>query len=697
MKKIILTSLFALSAALIFGQASFSDNFESYIVGATVVQSSPAWELWPAPGSEDAPITDERSASGNNSLLLQGGAAVDIILPFDEVYEEGAFNLTMQMFIPEGRESYFNFQGEDPAGTLWVLDCFFRENGIFEVALGSVGQDIILSNRYPQGEWFNINIDVNLSENLWRIFINGECLGSFQNADNQVAVASINLFPLNGNNLTFIDDIRWTHNPVAQPVDVTLDASFIASIDNDSEIGVAQNQYFGLPGTPQSFEVVIRNEGPEVIENFTATIETATQSITEEFIVNLSQGQFALVEMSESLTINEGIESGSVIIGNVNGMDDQNTCNNIGPINLIGFRPAEGKKVLVEALSDASVTFSPENYTYMNYMSEKYPDLFAGINVHFADVLQNFDWVGELDNPGTPANEGTNLGAINLGLRLPVVDRNALMLDEFGGISDQDEFNNLESSFVNSISNAPFMVLDHGAQWDGTTRTLDVNVTTEFNLVALTNGRLMVGLIEDGVTGDDQANAFADGANGPMGGFEDLPNPIPSSDILYNQVGRLLFTDFQGLEDAYSETTGLTENHVFSLELPTDWAVQNLSIVSAFINEDGTIGNAQITTVEDAIGNGFTSTIDPVLDASISVAPNPAREYTEITLKMDQPTDMVMSLGDAMGRIIATDNYGTVSGTQTYTFDTSQLSPGIYYFRFGSGNAFTTKRLIITE
>ena len=64
---------------------------------------------------------------------------------------------------------------------------------------------------------------------------------------------------------------------------------------------------------------------------------------------------------------------------------------------------------------------------------------------------------------------------------------------------------------------------------------------------------------------------------------------------------------------------------------------------------------------------------------------------------MDEPTDMVMTLGDAMGRIVASDNYGTISGTQKITFDTSDLTPGVYYFRFGSGNAFTTKRMIITE
>ncbi len=693
MKKILLTSILIISAVMLFGQASFSDNFESYPVGATVAQSSPNWELWPSAVAVDAPVTDERSVSGSNSLLLQGGGDVDIILPFDETYSEGALNMTMQMFVPEGRQSYFNFQGESPAGQVWVLECFFRPSGIFEVNRGTGGgAGFVIQNRYPQGEWFNINIDINLTENLWRIFIDGECFGSFSNIDTQNQVASINLFPDDNNSLTFIDDVRWTYNPTAAPVDVTLDASYIGAIDGAGGPGILQNQFFGISGTEQQLDVVVGNSSQTPIETFTLSLETATESISENFVVSLPEGEATVVSFSEGIALANGNESGTITIGNVNGADDQNTCNNTGPINLIGFSPAVDKKVWVEALTASNIcAFCPENLVYMNYMSTKYPDLFVGSNVHLGSTLENFDWVGEQDDPNTPNNEGSNLGELIGGLRLPIVDRTSL----------SDDWASVESDFMNSITSAPFMTLTHGAQWDGTTRTLDVNVTTDFSLVPLTNGRLVVALIEDGIIGSDpsldQSNAYGSGLFGPMGGFENLPDPVPANQVTYNQVARVLFTNFQGLEDAYVGTTNNSENHVFSMELPVDWAVQNLSIISAFINDDGTVGNAQIATVEDAIGNGFTSTIDPVLDASISIAPNPAREYAEITINLDEPTEMVMSLGDAMGRIITTNNYGTLSGTQKIGFDTSDLSAGIYYLRFGSGNAFTTKRLIITE
>ncbi len=688
MKKILLTSIIILSAAMLFGQASFSDNFESYPVGATVAQSSSNWELWPSAVAVDAPITDERSVSGSNSLLLQGGGDVDIILPFDETYTEGSLNTTMQMFVPEGRQSYFNFQGESPAGQVWVLECFFRPTGIFEVNRGTGGgPGFVIQNRYPQGEWFNINIEINLTENLWRIFINGECFGSFSNIDSQNQVASINLFPDDNNSLTFVDDVRWTYNPTAAPVDVTLDAAYVGAVDGAAGIGILQNQFFGINGTEQQLDVVVGNSSQTPIETFTLSLETATQSITENFVVNLPEGESTMVSFVESIAFGNGNESGTITIGNVNGLDDQNSCNNTGPINLIGFSPAVGKKVWVEALTSTSICAGcPENIVYFNYMTNKYPELFVGTNVHWMDDLEVFDWIGEQDDPNTPNNEGTNLGSL-IGTafgpsRAPVIDRNTL-----------SSFTEFEADFVQSVTSAPFMTLNHGAQWDGSTRILDVNILTEFSLVALSSGRLVVGLFEDGVTGFTQANGFAGGNAGPMGGFENLDNP---AEVTLNQVGRVLLTEFEGLQDAYVNA-GNTENHVFSMELPVDWAVQNLSLVSAFINEDGTVGNAQITSVEDAIGNGFTSTIDPVLDASISIAPNPAREYAEITIKLDEPTEMVMSLGDAMGRIITTNNYGTLSGTRKIAFDTSELSAGIYYLRFGSGNAFTTKRLIITE
>lgn len=73
---------------------------------------------------------------------------------------------------------------------------------------------------------------------------------------------------------------------------------------------------------------------------------------------------------------------------------------------------------------------------------------------------------------------------------------------------------------------------------------LTVNLTADvFNAL---NGDFCFGaiVIEDGVTGPspqyDQSNAYSGGDEGPMGGFEDLPSPVPASIHVYNHVSRAL-------------------------------------------------------------------------------------------------------------------------------------------------------------
>ncbi len=674
-----------------FGQITHSENFDGFPVGEGITDLDPEfWELWPqdpnAPPVQDAVISDAQAASGTNSLYLPGGQDVDILHIFGgDQYTSGTFRVSFDILITGGRNSYFNFQGSDliPSDGNWVLQCFLRENGIFQV---DNGQQIVFENAYQPNEWMNIELEINLTQNLWRMFVDGDCLGSFINSVENNQIYAMNLFPLDGNSDAYVDNIEFEHNPDAAAVDVQLDAVAFGGVDVDARIGVNQTDFFGIVGTQQNLQLNVANAGTENIESFTLEFEGPGISFTEEFDFILAPQTLAPVEVAVPYTYTPGTEVALMRIRNVNGIGDDNTCNNVRPLTLTGFIPDPDKKVWVEETTGRAAELSPIGHVYMNYMQNKYPEQFVGISVHNdafgLDPMTNETW--------------------NLALEaIPTADFQRLVWTE----RDPDLLNfaeNIESVFVNSAVTEPILSLEHGASFDPSTRNLTVQVTTDFFLVAIRdNTRLLVGLTEDGVIGTNagfaQQNSFAGGQFGPMGGFELLPNPVPADQMIYNRVARMLLTPTLGLEGAYTDVDGRTITHTFSMIIPDEFNIDNMSIVSSFIGQDGRSFNAQKTTIFEAEQNGLSSTVDPELDQGISVYPNPTTGIANITLEFEQPKDISMELADAIGRTIRQENLGSISNKVVRSFDGSDLDAGVYYLRFVNGEQITVKKLVITE
>lgn len=674
-------TFFILIASSLLGQVSFSDDFEGYNVGDLIASSSSDWELWPSAQAVDAAITDEQASGGANSLMLPGGQEIDIILPFGQDFTEGTFNLSFDVFIPTGANAYFNFQGNsDIAGPtgLWVLQCYLRSTGIFEV---DNAEALVIQNAYPQNEWINITLDVNLTENLWKMFINGECLGSFTNTEERNRIYALNLYPDDGNAMSFVDNVKYTHTSDAVPVDIQVDAAYAGGVDLDAGVGVSQATFYGLSGTDQGIQINVANAGVQDITSGTITIDTDNQSISQEITETIPAGSTGVVTIEERIMIENGDQFAQVNLTNINGVADDNTCNNSAPMLFRGFTPAPNKKVFVEESTGVGCPWCPRGAVYMDYMQEKYPDHFVGIASH--------------DNDQGP--DPMTVDEWNVGMA-PLTGNPSVWVDRVENTIINPQ--NVEGPFAASIAVEPLVTLDHGAAFNEGTRELQMNVLSTFTLVAIKSGtKLLVGLTEDGVTGPspayDQTNNYSGGNAGPMAGYENLPSVIPG--LEFNHVMRLPVTPGLGMDDAYVDTDGLRMNHVFNVTLQDDWNLEKMHIVSAFLRADGTVENCNSTSIQEAIDNGVLSAIDPYLDNGISVFPNPTSGIANITLDFDKPTDLIMELTDAMGRSVTKENYGTVSGKQTVSFDGSTMEAGIYYMSFRSGNESTIKRLVITE
>lgn len=667
--------IFLLFAGTAVAQVSFSDDFESYSVGDYVGSASADWATWSGAtgGAEDAQVTADQAASGSNSIYFAGavgGGPQDVILPFGAKHTEGSFQYEMSMYIPEGNNGYFNFQGELAPGITWVMNAQLRANGSLEIDDGGA---VLVSGIFPQGEWFKIGFDINLTSNLWQVSVNDECIGSFENPNNYVA--SIDLFPIDENSVFYVDDVSYSHDPIAEEISFDFDASITSAIDGN----------YAVAGEEKVVSAAITNRGTVTINSFSVGLDTGGNSTSETYNETLAPGESVTVELENTVTVSNGATSAKLYLVDVDGMPaDENLCNNSQSFSLEGYTPADGKKVFIEEATGTWCQFCPRGDFWMNTLSERYPERFVGIAVHNNDPMAAVVPGWDAGVTSLPGFTGWPNAYIN---RATILDPSAL-----------------EIPYVEEVQNTALVSLKHGATYDEDTRELYVSVSTTFNLPLSGDIRLFVGLTEDGINRDEagyaQVNAFAGSGPGVLGGYGELPNPVPASQMIYNHVARHMFTDFNGLQGAYDGGISIGDviTHQFGpYIIPDDFDMKKMHIVSGFRTVSGTIDNAESTTIPEAVANGYVGTIDAAIDASVQVFPNPFSDVANIKMSFDEPTEVSMQVTDAMGKLVAQKNYGVIMGEQIFTFNGAELSNGIYYLKLYDGERFTTKRVVISH
>ena len=211
MKKIFLQVFICLMCfSAINAQINYSDDFEAYAAGTTIVTNNPTnWRTWGSTAggaADDAYITDQFAASGKNSIKIKAtsdnGGPEDIILKIGNNMKAGTIDVSWNMLVAEGKVGYFNFQTTPNPGTGWAMEFFMNKDGSIDVVTNSKP----FSNRlsYNPGKWFNFRVVIDASNNLWQVYIDGECKGVFRN--NLTTVSSIDFFAI-ANGEYYIDDV----------------------------------------------------------------------------------------------------------------------------------------------------------------------------------------------------------------------------------------------------------------------------------------------------------------------------------------------------------------------------------------------------------------------------------------------------------------------------------------------------------
>ncbi|MDZ4667698.1 MAG: T9SS type A sorting domain-containing protein [bacterium] len=648
------------------GAQNFSDNFDSYTANAFLAQTNSAWKTWAnKPGTtEDVRVTDAKAKSGSNALYFSSSAATggptDILLPFGGEYNTGTFSLNLWLFVDAQKKAYFNLQEKSVAGQAWSVDVNFDSLGQFNLVNTTAGT--LLTGSYTPGAWNKITLNINLNTNTWDFLLNDVSKGSFQNTYRQIA--SMNIYAVQ-NSSFYVDDVSYAYTaytPTALNAAVTL-------------IDKVQGKLAGGKVVP---EIEVKNLGTGAVTAVNLEVTYNGATLSKNVIgLNLAKNASTLVKMDGSFTLVAGSNIMKATLTGVNGASsDDNAGDNSKEISLNPVVPAAGKVVVAEEATGTWCTWCPRGAVFLRKMDEKYEKNFIGIAVHNNDPMMNVNYNG-------------GLGSLINGYPSVVVDR--------GNDIDPSA---MEADVVARLMVAPKGGIKSGATFNTTSRELKVSLTTKFN-ATVSGYKLAFVLVEDSVTGSgagwDQVNAYAGGSRGEMGGFEKLPNPVPAALMVYDHVGRVIYPNFNGLNNAFGTSPNMGDSftHNFMVGVDPSWKVEKLHIVGLLIDASGKIDNGSSTSLSDAIANGYvagtavTGLIGaPLLANGLVVYPNPSAG--RFAMRGEAMSGASVLVTNMEGKVV----YTGTSSDASHEIDGALWPSGVYIARISNADGVMVVKLV---
>ncbi len=671
MKQIFTLIFLACLSINMVGQVSFSDDFETYNVGDYIDASSTDWSTWTnKPGSTtDAKVTDERAASGTKSLKIfaeaAAGGPMDILLPFKGTHKTGRFVKTMKMYLAEGKEAYFNYQATPTPGTTWTLNGFLRPDGTFDFT--NSANAIIFSTKFPHDAWFEFTMDINLDLNVWKVLIDGNCVGSFTNSTKNIA--SMNLYPINANSVFFIDDVSFYHE-------------LVAPVIND-DMGISNVTYNGgrLAGTSNTVSYLLSNNGKSEVNIVDLEISiNGTKTNKTYSALALAPGASTKLELDNEVTMIPGENNITISIMAVNGVaGDDEECNNKGSFLVNAPVPAEFKAVLIEEATGTWCPWCVRGTVFMDRLSNAYEGYFIPIAVHNSDPMV----ITEYDDfiTGLPGFSGFPSAAVNR-----------------SNITDPSQ---LEAPFLADIRVPAKAAITAGIEYNTTTRVM--NVSTFVTFLEDVEGDYHINLIltEDEVRGTGsswaQANAYAGGGQGVMGGYELLPTPVPASQMKYDHVARAILgleaTADNSISGPFVKGDFVTVS--FSYTLPVGIKPADMYVIPV-INKGSEYINAKELTWEQALARGVSNvTFNETPLTNVKTYPNPASSQSNIEITLENSSEVVIELYDMTGKLVAAANHGKLNGTFIIPVNVSLLQNGTYTARILTDEGSTMKKIVV--
>ena len=168
-KNYFLVALFAFAMLSMNAQIDpFEDDMEDYPVGQPIIGGW--WTDWGCGGGAGCAIMADGTYAndGSQSGLIPGDGTTDAVLDLgNKIFD--IWSLEFHMYIPAGKEGYFNLQGEVPIGAgEWIVgNIYFNQDGLAPgtgVIDDAVGAPVNFT--YPEDTWFRVAMEVNIENGI---------------------------------------------------------------------------------------------------------------------------------------------------------------------------------------------------------------------------------------------------------------------------------------------------------------------------------------------------------------------------------------------------------------------------------------------------------------------------------------------------------------------------------------------------
>ena len=520
------------------------------------------------------------------------------------------------------------------------------------------GATQFLSTTYPMGQWFEIKLMIDLTNNNWEVFIDGLSQGSFSNTINKIA--SLDLYPIT-NHEFYVDDVCYSYTPVV------LD-SLNAQVSSITPIA-------GLNGQLRNPSVEVRNLGLTNITSFDVDFDYNGTIISENITgVNMTTLDVYQVDFTNTITLIGGTNTATATVYNVNGLgQDDNPNDDVMTTQITSIVPAPGKLVLGEEATGTWCGWCPRGAVALNWMDHDYEGYWQGIAVHNGDPMTDGAYDAAMPISGYPS------GIVDRG---PDIDPSAFKQD-----------------FLQRIIIPPSGIITNGAEQTG--NTLKVSLTVDFQSAVSGNYKLACVIVEDSVTGSGpqwyQSNSYSGGSSlvdVDGSDWNQKPSNVPDWQMVYRHVARGIAPTFYGAGlEASSYAAGDTETLCYEFTLDPSWDQSKIHIVGMLLDNSNRVDNASSTTIPAAVSEGYlecttTSTsIELNGPDKINIFPNPASEKIYISNLKEENTNV--KIYDIKGSLVLEKKI-----SDKKYLNISALLKGVYQIKFEGTDWTETRKLI---
>ncbi len=423
-----------------------------------------------------------------------------------------------------------------------------------------------------------------------------------------------------------------------------------------------------LAGHPVALRFAVQNNGFPTITSFDVEV-TLPDGKVETYSyedLNIGLDERSLFYIPYTTQLGDNAFSFNVRLLNVNDAGDDDESDNTGSAsyNILGVEPQPHRKVIVEEGTGPWCQWCPRGAVMMDYIAHEYEGLAVPIAVHNGST-----------NPMRLTAYDSEFSKLLAGYPGGLVEREADIDPLLGNP-------NFEKSLIEHLTWPAKAIITHNVDWNPTIRRVTVRTSVQFLEQMDGDFAIAAVLTEDGVRGTTsgyaQQNAYAGGARGPMGGYENLPNPVPASQMVYNHVARALMGDFKGASNSVPKENppGSVMSHELSAVVPTLYNINNMHAISMLIDQTtGRIINAEMTPIPYVSTSAPEVALEPL---HLSIAPNPVVEEAMLTVRVEGSADVHIRVFNAMGVQVAERVYDNVSGRQFLPFRAGNLPNGMY-------------------